>query len=134
VHRICYVCMLRLKMAVNHKGKTVSFNTMKAFKASRGIAPFILHLGTNKAGWALGPLWIFLRGQKSLASASIRIPDHPAPTIVTVMILLLPKHVAILSAYSVQKDICVGTKGTTTLTLRKVLENRGGWRLMLRRM
>jgi len=40
--------MLRLKMAINPKGKIVPFNPMKAFKASSGTAPFILHLEANR--------------------------------------------------------------------------------------
>jgi len=42
-------------MAMNRNGKIVPFNPMKAFKASSGTTPFILHLGANGGGGGGGP-------------------------------------------------------------------------------
>jgi len=91
--------MLRLKMAINRKGKIVPFNAMKAIKASSGTAPFIPHLAANRRrGGPWGRCAYFREEKKSLSSTSIRIPDHPARTIVTAPIMPSPKHVGILSA------------------------------------
>jgi hypothetical protein len=130
--------MLRLKKAMNRKGKTVPFNPMMSFKASSGTGPFILHLGANRrrGGGVMGSGAVvdILERRKISCLCQHSNPRSPCPYHGHVPFMLPPKYLGILSAKSIQTEICVGTKGNTTLTLRKVLENRGGWRLILRRM
>jgi hypothetical protein len=85
--------------------------TMKAYRGSRGIAPWLdggdwgtqcpqlpyLQESTpvpteEEAGWTPELVWIFWRGEKSLATARIRTLDHLPHSLATIPITLSWLH------------------------------------------